>query len=294
MIQKKKTYKFTTDITPEINVCLNGCYGHPLSLCLDDGTSSVTVKLDTQSIIGLQDFLADYLQKDEVYPYAPTYEPTGRALAIMDGSTLDIVRVFKTKSVPGIDGTETDSYDALCDRIRNTGDIELPPNAIFIFFDTFERSISLNVIRRVLRACIAYQKDFVCTGDLSKCRRMILNDIADFTTIDISVISRATSDVIIRSSAGTFTLNSSESLEDAPSLFDSGSLMTNGKYCSRKYVLAVISKLIEEENKFDPYTDESLSDELSKMGFAVARRTVDKYRQLLGIQKRSERRVKCR
>ena len=41
--------------------------------------------------------------------------------------------------------------------------------------------------------------------------------------------------------------------------------------------------MIDEENKVAPYTDEELSDLLAEKGYAVARRTVTKYRELLGF-----------
>lgn len=290
-MSKNKTFRFTTEITPETEVILNGRYGQPLNMRLDDGTSAKMVKLDTESIIRLQAFLSDYLQKEEVNTNIPAYEPTGRALAIMDGDTLDIVRVFKTESVIDFSGAETDKYETLCNKVRCIVDIELPRNVVFIFFDTFDGCISSSVIRRILRACISYQVDFVRTGDFSRSRRMVLEDIEAFTTIDSSIISRATQDIVILSPAGVFTLKATDASLDRPSLFDEGSKTTDGYDCSRKAVLSVLRMMIDGENKVAPYTDEELSDLLAEKGFAVARRTVAKYRDLLGISKRSERRA---
>ena len=289
-MNKNKTFRFTTEITPETEVILNGRYGQPLNMSLDDGSSAMTVKLDTESIIRLQAFLSDYLQKEEINPNTPTYEPTGRALAIMDGDTLDIVRVFKTENVIGFAEAETDNYETLCDKVRCIVGIELPRNVVFIFFDTFDGSISRSVIRRILRACITYQVDFVRTGDLSRSRRMVLEDIEAFTTIGISVISRATQNVLILSPAGVFTLKAADASLDRPSLFDEGSKTTDGHDCSRKSVLSALRTLLDGENRANPYTDEDLSDLLAEKGFAIARRTVTKYRELLGIPKRSMRR----
>lgn len=290
-MNKNKTFRFTTEITPETEVVLNGRYGQPLNMSLDDGSSAKTVKLDTESIIRLQTFLSDYLQKEEVNPTIPAYEPTGRALAIMDGNTLDIVRVFKTESIIGFAGAETDNYETLCEKVRSIVDIEVPRNVVFIFFDSFDGCISRSVIRRILRACISYQVDFVRTGDFSRSRRMVLEDIEAFTTIDSSIISRATQDIVILSPAGVFTLKATDASLDRPSLFDEGSKTTDGYDCSRKAVLSVLRMMIDGENKVAPYTDEELSDLLAEKGFAVARRTVTKYRELLGISKRSERRA---
>lgn len=289
-MKKNKTFRFTTEITPETEVLLNGRYGQPLSMSLDDGVSAKTVKLDTESVIRLQSFLSDYLQKEETDSSSPIYSPTGRALAIMDGDTFDIVRVFKTNNVLGFAAAEKDDYDTLCEKTRAIVDIELPGNLLFIFFDTYDGCISRPVIQRILRACITYQVDFIRTGDLSRSRRMVLDDIEAFTTIDSSIISRATQAVTILSHAGTFTLNASDASINCPSLFDEGSKTSDGHECSRKSVLSALRGLLEKEDKANPHTDESLSDLLSDMGYAVARRTVTKYRELLGFPKRSVRR----
>ena len=123
---------------------------------------------------------------------------------------------------------------------------------------------------------------------------MVLEDIEAFTTIDCSQISRATQDIVILSPAGVFSLKAADTSLDRPSLFDEGSKTTDGYDCSRKYVLSTLRSLLNEEDKANPYTDEMLSDLLAEKGFAVARRTVTKYRELLGIPKRSERRVRSK
>ena len=289
---KIKSFRFTTAITPETGVLLNGRHGQPLSMSLDDGASSKTVVLDTESVIRLQAFLSDYLQKEEASSTVPSYEPTGRALAIMDGDTLDIIHVFKTKNLIGFAGAEDDDYKTLFDKIRSIADIKLPENAIFIFFDTFDGCISRSVIRRIIRACVSYQVDFIRTGALSRCRKMGLREIEDFTTIDSSVISRATRNVVILSRSGIFTLNANDASLDRPSLFDDGSKTLDGHDCSRKYVLSILRALLEGEDKTDPFTDQELSERLADMGYDVARRAVTKYREMLGLPKRADRRVK--
>ena len=149
---------------------------------------------------------------------------------------------------------------------------------------------SPRIIRRILRACISYQVDFVRTGDLLRSRRMVLEDIENFTTIDSSVISRATRDVSVISPAGSFTMKASDASLDCPSLFDEGAKTVDGHDCSRKAVLSVIRDLIMGEDKSAPYTDEQIVERLSRHGYAVARRTVAKYRELMGVPKRAYRR----
>lgn len=292
-MSKNKTFRFSTQITPETEILLNGRSGQPLSISFTDELSSKRVCLDTESIIRLQAFLSEFLQKEESASTAPTYEPTGRALAIMDGDSMDIVRVLRTRDTVGLTGAETESYEDLCDKVKSLTDSELPGNPLFIFFDTFNGSISLKVIQRILRACIVYQTGFIRTGDPLRSRRMTLETIEAYTSIDASMISRATPNVLILAPSGTYTLDSADASLDRPSLFDEGTKKTNGDDCSRKAVLFTLRSLIESEDKSHPYTDDEMSDQLAHMGFVVARRTVSKYRDLLGIPRRSARRASC-
>lgn len=287
---KKKTYSFITEIAPETEIHLSGRYGQPLNISIDDGSSSKNVLLDTESVIRLQAFLSDYLIKEEKENTAPVFVPTGRAIAIMDSNTLDILRVFRTASIDCLDGAETDTYESLCAKLRSITGAEFPDNAVLIFFDTFDGTISQSVIRRILRASISYQVDFVRTGDLSRSRRMILEDIESFTTIDKSVVSRATRDVLVLSSAGLFTMNNSDASLDRPSLFDEGSKTVGGQECSRKAVLSKLRDLLEGEDKAHPYTDDEMSEMLACSGYDIARRTVVKYREILGYPNSAKRR----
>lgn len=290
-MSKNKTYQFTTEIAPETKIVLSGRYGRALKMSLDDGSASKTIILDTDSIIRLQTFLSDYLLRDEpANSTAPTYKPTGRAVALMDGDTLDILSVLEDGGITSLDGAEADAYKRICEKFRDLSDNDLPNNAVFIFFDTFKGSISMNYIRRILRACISYQVDFVRTGDFSRSRTMILEDIEAFTTIEKSQISRATRDILIVSSAGTFTMKSADASLNRPSLFDEGLNTYGGKKCSRKAVLASLRDTLDNEDKTCPYTDDEIAEKLAGQGYDIARRTVVKYRKLLGFPKSSERR----
>ena len=216
-------------------------------------------------------------------PAAPTYEPTGRSLAVMDADTLDILRVFRAGAAGWPGAEETGSHSALMDRLRGIAGTDFPENVLFIFHDTYDGSISEGAVRRILRACVSHQADYVRTGDAGRCRRMVLGDVEAITGIDTSVISRATRDVRIISAAGTFTLSAANGSLDVPSLFDEGAPAAGGGLCSRKAVLTAIRDLFRGEDGGAPLTDEAVAGRLAGMGYALARRTVAKYRDLLGI-----------
>lgn len=289
---KNKSYSFTTEITPETEVLLSGRHGQPLTMRFTDASSSMSVTMDTESIIRLQAFLSDYLLQDDAVNAVPVYVPTGRALAVIDGDTLDIVKVFVADKVVGLDNCEEEPYESIAEKVVALTDTQLPPKAFFVFFDLFDGSIGRGVLRRIIRACITYQVDYVRTGDVTRSRRMVLKDIEDFTSIDISVISRATQRVLVVTPKGVYTMNSVDTSLDKPSLFDEGAVTTDGSSCSRKAVLCCLRDIVAKENAETPYTDEELVKELSDKGYSLARRTVTKYRNLLGLQTSAARRVR--
>ena len=216
---------------------------------------------------------------------APEYIPTGRALAIMSGDSLDIIRVFRTEG-NGLAAAENENYHDLCKKVSDLDGAALPKNPVLVFFDLYDGNIAEGVIRRVIRSCVSYQANFVRTGDASLCRRMVLKDIETFTGIDKSVVSRATRNVRILTQAGAFTLNGADSSMEAPSLFDEGIMRTNGTPCGRKAVLLALHELVDREGNGTAFTDEELSETLATRGYKVSRRTVTKYRALLGIPKK--------
>ena len=219
----------------------------------------------------------------------PGYIPTGRVLAVMDADSFDIVRIFHADSPLAAAGEE-DSYEVLAGKVAAAAGQALPGRPLFVFYDTYDGTIGRAVIRRIIRACITYPACFVRTGVPSACRPMGLRDIAAFTGIGESVISRSTRGVRIVAPAGVFTLNSADPSLDIPSLFDEGAARTDGTRCSRKAVLASLRRMAAEEDPSEALTDGDYAAALSREGFDIARRTVSKYRTLLGIPKWSERR----
>ena len=281
-----------TSVVPMTEFSLSGRSGKPLEMTLAGESGSKTVRLDMESILKLQSFLADYLNREEQPANAPDYRATGRALAIMDADTLDIMRVFLANEAVGIAESEGDDYDDLAQKVAVLTDTTLPKKPLFVFFDTYEGTIKRCILHRIIRACVTYQVNYVRTANPFACRPMGLIDIESFTGIDASVISRATRDVRIVSSAGVFTLNATDPSLSTPSLFDEGVVKTDGSECSRKEAFAVLLRMIQEEDLEHAMTDEGFSEEYRRRGYIVARRTVTKYRNILGIPKWANRRTR--
>ena len=221
---------------------------------------------------------------------SPEYIPTGRALAVMDAGSFDIVRVFQADAPSLFSAEGGGNYEGIVRKAESAICGSLPRKPLFVFYDTYDGTIGRDVIRRIIRACVTFQAAFIRTGDPAACRPMGLRDIAAFTGIGESVISRSTRSVRIVAPAGVFTLNSTDPSLDVPSLFDEGVARTDGTRCSRKAVLASLRRMAAEEDPSAALTDGDYAAALTREGFDIARRTVSKYRTLLGIPKWSERR----
>ncbi len=123
-------------------------------------------------------------------------------------------------------------------------------------------------------AIIKFQKDYFLSGDEKKLKPMILRDIAEKTNMDISTVSRVANSKYIETPYGTFLLKKffSESLKNL-----------EGEEVSSYEIKNILEALIQSENKKNPFSDMSLSIELSKKGYSLARRTVAKYREQLNF-----------
>ena len=127
---------------------------------------------------------------------------------------------------------------------------------------------------RTMDAIMNYQKEYFIEGDDKKLRPMILKDIADIVALDISTISRVANSKYVQTHFGTFLLKS----------FFSESLSTDsGEEVSSREVKKILSDYIENEDKKKPLPDEKLMKLLNGKGYNIARRTIAKYREQLGI-----------
>jgi RNA polymerase sigma-54 factor len=127
---------------------------------------------------------------------------------------------------------------------------------------------------KTMRAITFRQHEFFITGDDTKLHPMILKDIADDTGYDVSVISRATANKYVTTQWGVYPLKY---------FFNEGIQHESGDEVSSREIQSILKKVIEAENKHKPLSDEQLCALLKDKGYEIARRTVAKYREKLGI-----------
>ncbi|MBQ2209602.1 MAG: RNA polymerase factor sigma-54 [Prevotella sp.] len=131
-----------------------------------------------------------------------------------------------------------------------------------------------HTLTTTMRAIIQWQHRFFEDGDEASLRPMILKDIAAKTGLDLSTISRVSNSKYALTRWGTFPLR----------YFFSDSYVTaDGEELSTREIKAALRELIEMEDKRKPLSDDALKKQLNEKGYPIARRTVTKYREQMGI-----------
>ncbi|MDR0661633.1 MAG: RNA polymerase factor sigma-54 [Prevotellaceae bacterium] len=131
-----------------------------------------------------------------------------------------------------------------------------------------------NTLLNTMQTIIDFQHDYFIDGDESKLKPMILKDIAERTSLDISTVSRVVNSKYIQTHFGIFPLKH---------FFSEGMLTDSGEEVSTREVKNILSECIANEDKRSPVTDEQLTQILNEKGYRIARRTVAKYREQLNI-----------
>jgi RNA polymerase sigma-54 factor len=125
-----------------------------------------------------------------------------------------------------------------------------------------------------MEAIVHFQRDYFVEGDETYLKPMILQDIADMTGYDVSTISRVSNSKYVQTDFGTFPLKH---------FFSEGLATETGDEVSTREIKKVIREVVSKEDKRNPLNDDQLVQILKMDDYIVARRTVAKYREQLGI-----------
>lgn len=161
--------------------------------------------------------------------------------------------------------------------MRQDGDSDA---SIFIKQKRDEANDFIKVLRmrqetlyNVMMAIVRIQRDFFVNGDdETMIHPMILKDIAKITGYDLSVISRAAAGKYVATSYGVYPLK--HFFNERPK---------DDEDTSMHELVAVIKEIIAGEDKRKPLSDEAITARIAARGYDIARRTVAKYREKLGI-----------
>ncbi len=125
-----------------------------------------------------------------------------------------------------------------------------------------------------MRAIIQLQHQFFVDGDEASLRPMILKDVAEKTGLDLSTVSRVSNSKYAQTRWGTFPLRH---------FFSDSYVTQNGEELSTRQIKVALREIVDAEDKKQPLSDDDIKAALAERGFPIARRTVAKYREKLGI-----------
>lgn len=138
---------------------------------------------------------------------------------------------------------------------------------------------------KIVKSLVLMQQDYFFTGDESQLHPMTLQNISDDTGINVSMVSRATSNRYIDTPWGVKPLR----------FFFSEGVMKRSdgeeRMVTTREVKQELEHLIEGEDKKNPYSDDKLQKMLEAKGYDIKRRTITKYRDALGIPAASQRKI---
>lgn len=150
-------------------------------------------------------------------------------------------------------------------------------NALWLIKSIHQRQKTLY---KVTKSISKFQKDFLVDG-VHKLKPLVLRDVADDIGVHESTVSRATNGKYVHTPQGIFELKY---------FFNTGlSNSAGGKDFANEAVKQMVKELIGTENPKSPLSDQAIADYLKSKSVNIARRTVAKYREMLGILPSSKR-----
>jgi RNA polymerase sigma-54 factor len=127
---------------------------------------------------------------------------------------------------------------------------------------------------RSIEVLVGLQRDFFMQGDSMYLRPLTLKDVAERTGFDVSTISRTFLNKYVQTEFGIFPLKF---------FFSDKISNSEGSEISTREIKQKLREVIEQEDKYNPVTDDQLVEIMHKSGYPIARRTVAKYREQMDI-----------
>ncbi len=128
-------------------------------------------------------------------------------------------------------------------------------------------------IYKVMKSILKFQRDFFDKG-IAHLKPMVLRDVAEDIGMHESTISRVTTNKYAYTPQGIFELKY---------FFNSSIKRVHGDAIASASVQAKIKRLIESENPKKPHSDSKMAELLKAQNIDIARRTVAKYREIMGV-----------
>jgi RNA polymerase sigma-54 factor len=202
-----------------------------------------------------------------IIPDAEIKNVDGEFFILMNESVLPKLMISKTYKdvLQNNQDSETNSY--VKEKINQ---------ALFLIKSIEQRK---NTLYRVLECVVNKQKDFFKFGK-QNIKPLTLKEVAEILNLHESTVSRAIKDKYVLTSYGTIKIKD---------LFASGLSSNSDDDMATIKIKNEIKRIVDEENKSKPFSDQAISNMLAERKMNISRRTVTKYREELGIKSSSAR-----
>ncbi len=134
-------------------------------------------------------------------------------------------------------------------------------------------------IYKVTESIVKFQRDFLDQG-IAHLKPLILRNVAEDIGMHESTVSRVTTNKYVHTPQGIFELKF---------FFNSPIARTSGEDLASEAVRNHIKQIVSAEDAKNPYSDQKIVELLRAQGIEIARRTVAKYREVLGVLPSSKR-----
>jgi RNA polymerase sigma-54 factor len=190
-----------------------------------------------------------------------------RYVTVLNDDGLSKLRISSTYRQALKTGQAGSAKDYIQDKLRS---------AVWLIRSIHQRQ---RTIYKVTESIVKFQREFLDKG-IANLKPLILRDVAEDIGMHESTVSRVTTNKYVHTPQGIFELKF---------FFNSGVNKTGGDEIASEAVKDYIKKIVSGEDARHPYSDQQIVELLKKQGIEIARRTVAKYREVLGILPSSKR-----
>ena len=251
---------------PDLEVRKYSVIAKALGVTLDEVLGAAKI------ISGLDPRPGSIFTQEEVHYITPdifVYKINDDYVVVLNDEGLPNLRInaFYRNALAGGEGIDAQAGEYIQDKMRG---------AVWLIKSIHQRQ---RTIYKVTKSIVKFQREFFDKG-VAYLKPLVLRDVAEDIEMHESTISRVTTNKYVQTPQGLFELKY---------FFNSGINTTEGDSVASESVKSKIKEIIAGENQKKPYSDQKIVDLLLEQGIDIARRTVTKYREMLGLGSSTER-----
>lgn len=238
-----------------------------------------TLQVSVDDVLGAAKFISgldprpgsQYSQEDIHYfvPDIFVYKISEEYVVVLNDEGLPNLRInsFYRNALSGAEKLDDKAGEYIQEKLRG---------ALWLIKSIHQRQ---RTIYRVTKSIVKFQRDFFDRG-VEYLKPLVLRDVADDIEMHESTVSRVTTNKYVQTPQGLFELKY---------FFNSGISTTGGDSVASESVKSKIKEIITAEDSRKPYSDQKIVEILRGQGIDIARRTVTKYREMLGVGSSTQR-----